>query len=124
MPARYELLNLGRDEQLQTAPARSTSHLQVGDTAIVVSDPDPVRARASAPDGQVVGTLYKNYQLPITGGPVCANGILWWEVTLRDSTRPGSPRALAMVIQRTLPRPENGGRANAGRASRRRTAKR
>ena len=80
-----------------TAPARSTSHLQVGDTAIVVSDPDPVRARASAPDGQVVGTLYKNYQLPITGGPVCANSILWWEVTLRDGTVPGSPKALAMV---------------------------
>ncbi len=82
---RYELLNLG-GTSASDCPGALESHLQVGDTAIVVSDPDPVRARASAPDGQVVGTLYKNYQLPITGGPLCANGILWWEVTLRDST--------------------------------------
>ena len=79
---RYELLNLGGSnvDCLGAPPSR----LQVGDTAIVISDPDPLRARASAPDGTVIDSLYKNYQLPIIGGPTCANSLLWWEVTLRD----------------------------------------
>ncbi|MEO8392350.1 MAG: Ig-like domain-containing protein [Chloroflexota bacterium] len=80
---RYELLNLGGTSAAD-CPGALESHLQVGDSAIVVSDPDPVRARASAPDGAVVDTLYKNYQLTITGGPLCSNGILWWEVLLRE----------------------------------------
>ncbi len=78
---RYELLNLGAQVECSGAPQ---THLQVGDTAIVVSDPDPVRARSSAPDGDVIATLYKNYQLSIIGGPLCANNLLWWNVSLRD----------------------------------------
>ncbi|MFN8562123.1 MAG: Ig-like domain-containing protein [Anaerolineae bacterium] len=80
---RYELLDLGSSGSVD-CPGALTSNLQVGDTAIIVSDPDPVRARASAPDGQVLTTLYKDYQMPIIGGPTCANDMLWWEVTLRD----------------------------------------
>ena len=77
----YELLNLGSDEICPGAPA---SRLQVGDTAIVISAPDPVRARATAPDGEIVDLLYRDYQLPVIGGPVCADGLLWWEVELRS----------------------------------------
>ncbi len=86
---RYELLNLGNTASTNTAAACTgapATRLQVGDTAIVISDPDPIRARASAPDGAVVGSLYKNYQLPIVGGPICASSMLWWQVTLRDGT--------------------------------------
>ncbi len=79
---RYELLDLGGNSV--DCPGAPPSNLQVGDTAVVVSDPDPVRARASAPDGAVLTTLYKNYQMPIIGGPTCASSMLWWEVTLRD----------------------------------------
>ncbi len=81
---RYELLNLGGGSV--DCPGAPPSRLHVGATAIVISDPDPLRARASAPDGAVINSLYKDYQLPIIGGPTCANNLLWWEVTLRDGT--------------------------------------
>lgn len=81
---RYELLNLG-DTALD-CPGALESHLYVGANAIVVSDPDPVRARASAPDGEILEVLYKDYALSIVGGPVCANDMLWWEVSLRDGS--------------------------------------
>ncbi|MBI5669953.1 MAG: Ig-like domain-containing protein [Chloroflexi bacterium] len=80
---RYELLNLGATGAAD-CPGAPASRLKVGDLAIVISDPDPVRARASAPDGEVIAQLYRDYQLPVVGGPVCADGILWWEVRLRD----------------------------------------
>jgi hypothetical protein len=80
----YQLLNLSEAAQADSCPSAPESRLQVGDVAIVISEPDGVRARASAPDGEVLETLYRDYQLPVTGGPVCANGILWWEVRLRD----------------------------------------
>ncbi|HUN07465.1 MAG TPA: Ig-like domain-containing protein [Aggregatilineales bacterium] len=82
---RYELLNLGDSiGGAVTCPGAPESRLKVGDTAVVITDPDPVRARASAPDGEVVGQLYRDYALPIIGGPICANDILWWQVRLRD----------------------------------------
>ena len=81
---RYELLNLG-DTTLE-CPGALESHLYVGANAIVVSQPDPVRARASAPDGEILEVLYKDYALSVIGGPVCANDMLWWEVTLRDGS--------------------------------------
>jgi uncharacterized protein YfaS (alpha-2-macroglobulin family) len=83
---RYELLNLGESASASAAacPGAPAPRLQVGDTAIVISDPDPVRARASAPDGEVVAQLYRDYALPIIGGPLCADSILWWQVRLRD----------------------------------------
>lgn len=86
---KYELLTLGGALTPGGAfecPGAPTSRLKVGDTAIVVSDPDPVRARANPPDGEVLSQLYKDYQLPIIGGPVCANQIVWWQVRLRDET--------------------------------------
>jgi alpha-2-macroglobulin len=77
----YELLNLGGQE---ICPGAAVSRLQVGDTAIVISDPDPVRARSEPPDGEIVELLYRDYQLEVTGGPVCEDGLLWWQVELRS----------------------------------------
>src|SRR5690606_3420505 len=60
------------------------TRLKVGDIAIVVTDPDPVSARTAPVDGDVVQALYRDYQIPVEGGPVCANSIVWWEVRLRN----------------------------------------
>lgn len=60
------------------------SRLQVGDTAIVVSDPDPVRARETAPNGEILELLYRDYQVVLTNGPFCENGIPFWQITLAD----------------------------------------
>lgn len=81
---RYELLNLSGESAAANCPGAPQSRLKVGDVAIVITTPDPVRARASAPDGAVIDQLYRDYQLPVTGGPLCANSIVWWEVQLRD----------------------------------------
>lgn len=82
---RYELLDLGgAGGGAVSCPGAPPTRLKVGDSAIVISDPDPVRARATPPDGEVITRLYKDYVLPIIGGPVCANEILWWEVQLRE----------------------------------------
>ncbi|MBE2267520.1 MAG: hypothetical protein IAE80_04765, partial [Anaerolinea sp.] len=78
---RYELLSLG-DTSID-CPGAPESRLQVGDVAVVIAT-DAVRARASAPDGEVLTLLYQDYRLPIVGGPVCANEIVWWQVRLRD----------------------------------------
>ncbi len=80
----YELLQLSGQAANLECPGAPPSRLKVGDMAIVISDPDPVRARESAPDGAVIDQLYRDYQLPIVGGPVCADSIVWWEVRLRD----------------------------------------
>ncbi|MCB9452673.1 MAG: Ig-like domain-containing protein [Anaerolineaceae bacterium] len=84
----YELLDLSADAGTTAAcPGAPASRLKVGDTAIVITDPDPVRARQTPPDGEIVTLLYKDYRLPIVGGPVCANDAVWWEVELRDQGR-------------------------------------
>lgn len=87
---KYQLLTLGGEVSGSGSfdcPGAAPSRVKVGDTAIVISDPNPVRARSNAPDGEVLAQLYKDYQLPIIGGPVCANNILWWQVRLRDETQ-------------------------------------
>ncbi|MEP6988923.1 MAG: Ig-like domain-containing protein, partial [Chloroflexota bacterium] len=85
---KFELLHLGGDNNSTAAcPDAPPSKLKVGDVAVVISGPEAVRARASAPDGEVVDQLYKDYQLPIVGGPTCANGSVWWQVQLRDDRK-------------------------------------
>ncbi len=86
---KFELLQLGGavGSIASTCVGAPTSKLGVGDIAIVVSGPEAVRARASAPDGEVIDQLYKDYQLPVVGGPVCANSTLWWQVQLRDDRK-------------------------------------
>jgi len=85
---KFELLHLGGDNSLTAAcPGAPASKLKVGDVAVVISSPDPVRARASAPDGEVLDSLYKDYQLPVVGGPTCASNLVWWQVQLRDDRK-------------------------------------
>ncbi len=90
---RYELLHLGEQAAGAEGGNRATScagapesRLKVGDVAVVITDPDPLRARSAPVDGDVVDQLYRDYQLPIVGGPVCASELIWWEVRLRDGS--------------------------------------
>ncbi|MBN1966910.1 MAG: Ig-like domain-containing protein, partial [Anaerolineae bacterium] len=85
---RYELLTIsdqGGGMPVE-CPGAPESRLAVGATAIVITDPDPLRVRDSAPGGEIIGLLYRDYQLPVVGGPVCANGLYWWQIELRDGT--------------------------------------
>ncbi len=86
---KYELLHLGSDSSGSAVACAGApeSKLKVGDIAVVISGPEAVRARASAPDGEVIDQLYKDYQLPIVGGPICANSVVWWQVQLRDDRK-------------------------------------
>ncbi len=84
---RYELLTLGqRGNAIVDCPGAPASRLQVGDVAIVTTEPDALRVRQSPPDGQQIDAIFRGYQLPVVGGPVCANNIVWWEVELRDGS--------------------------------------
>ncbi len=85
---RYELLNIstaGGGTPVE-CPGAPEPRLEVGGVGIVISDPDPLRVRAAAPDGEIIGLLYRDYQFPVVGGPVCANGLYWWQIRLRDGT--------------------------------------
>lgn len=88
---RYELLNLGNIVGEGgggiSCPGAPPSRLNVGDSAIVITEPDPLRARSAPVDGEVVDQLFRDYRLPVVGGPVCADEFLWWEVELRDGSR-------------------------------------
>ena len=84
---RFELLNLGgavSNTGGVTCAGAPASRLRVGDSAVVITDPDPLRARSAPVDGAVVDQLYRDYRLSVVGGPVCADQIIWWEVELRD----------------------------------------
>jgi hypothetical protein len=81
---RYELLDLGASGNGVACAGSPASRLRVGDSARVISDPDPVRARATPGDGEIVTLLYRDYALTLTGGPECVNDVLWWQVALRD----------------------------------------
>jgi uncharacterized protein YfaS (alpha-2-macroglobulin family) len=80
---RYELLSLGGGAA-QSCEGAPPSRLNVGDVARVVSDPDPVRARSAPGTGEIIDLLYRDYRLPVIGGPECLDGLLWWQVQLRD----------------------------------------
>ncbi|MDX1996015.1 MAG: Ig-like domain-containing protein [bacterium] len=67
-----------------SCPGAPPSRVNVGDIAVVITTPDPLRARSTPPDGEIVDLLYYGYAMEIVGGPVCANDLTWWEVTLRD----------------------------------------
>jgi alpha-2-macroglobulin len=85
---RYELVNLGT-AALGTSPDLSLScptapatRLSPGDIAVVISDPDPVRARSAPVDGEILELLYTGTTLEIIGSAVCANDIIWWPISL------------------------------------------
>lgn len=63
------------------------SRAAVGDRGRIITTPEPTRARATPVDGEIIDLLYEGYAFIIVGGPRCADGILWWEITLRDERR-------------------------------------
>lgn len=84
---RFDLLEFNEGFGRINCPAGLPTRLFNGTTAIVVADPDPVRARSAPVDGEIVDLLYVDYALPIIGDPVCgADGLFWYPVQLRDET--------------------------------------
>lgn len=91
---RYDFLDLADDSGDSIATNLITSsgdcsgaiaqRAKVGDRATVITEPEPLRARAFPPDGEVTELLYKGYAFQIVEGPVCANNIRWWGIELRD----------------------------------------
>ncbi len=90
---RYQLLpGTAEGESAPLAcPGAPAPRLEVGGMAVVLTDPDPLRARSGSPSGDIVDLLYKGYQAPVLGGPVCSDGLYWWQIRLRD----GSPAWVA-----------------------------
>lgn len=84
---RFDLLEFDESIGRLNCPTGLPTRLFNGTTAIVVADPDPVRARSAPVDGEIVDLLYLDYALPIVGDPVCgSDGLLWYPVELRDGT--------------------------------------
>ena len=84
---RFELLSLGSGDGADVGdvcPGAMPSKLRVGDTAIVITEPDPLRVRTYPPDGEQITQLYRDYIVPIVDGPVCANEIVWWRIELQN----------------------------------------
>lgn len=61
------------------------SRTRVGDRVTVVTEPDPLRVRSEPQTGEIIELIYKGYQMPVVGGPQCLNGIVWWQIELRDA---------------------------------------
>lgn len=83
---RYELLSMGKGGDWD-CPQALPPRVAVGDSAIVISSPDPIRARSEPVSGEIVELLYRDYVIPVVGGPVCANDLRWWEVELRSGDK-------------------------------------
>jgi hypothetical protein len=84
---RFDLLEF--DDTIGTYSCGNSlpSQLQLGDRPLVITEPDPIRARSAPVDGEIVDLLYRDYALTILAGPVCGeDGLLWWKVQLRDET--------------------------------------
>ncbi|MEM9954422.1 MAG: Ig-like domain-containing protein [Chloroflexota bacterium] len=84
---RFDLLEFNESVNGIACPASLPTRLFNGTTAIVTSDPDPVRARSAPVTGEIVDLLYVDYALPILDEPVCgSDGLTWYPVQLRDGT--------------------------------------
>ncbi|MBW4436591.1 MAG: Ig-like domain-containing protein [Pleurocapsa minor GSE-CHR-MK-17-07R] len=89
---RYELINLGSaalgtgTDLSLSCPTAPATRLAPGDVAIVISNPDPVRARATPVDGEILELLYNGTTVSILGDAVCANDIVWWPINLPDGS--------------------------------------
>lgn len=109
----YELLTIttqGESQPLE-CPGAPEPRLEVGGTAVVITEPDPLRARGGSPAGEIVALLYKDYQLPVVGGPVCEGGLYWWQVELRDGSlawiAEGDSSEYYVALKAPAPRPES-----------------
>jgi alpha-2-macroglobulin len=65
-------------------PGAMPSRANVGDRAQIITDPDPTRARSAPVNGEILELMYKDYAFTITGGPDCREGIVWWQIELRE----------------------------------------
>ncbi len=84
---RFDLLEFNEGIGSLQCPSSLPTRLFNGTSAIVVADPDPVRARSAPVDGEIVDLLYIDYALPIIDEPVCgSDGLIWYPVQLRDGT--------------------------------------
>jgi uncharacterized protein YfaS (alpha-2-macroglobulin family) len=96
---RYDLLSV-TDQGSSGAPPPAASvncpgapatRLKVGATVIVLSDdPRPIRVRSSAGlNGTQIAQLPPGTQMTVVGGPVCADGYVWWKITTSDKKTTG-----------------------------------
>lgn len=84
---RFDLLNLGEAAVAGGAASCSgalPSRIAVGDIAVVSTEPDPLRARQSPPDGEIVDLIYQGYRFNVLDGPRCIDGLPWFQIELRD----------------------------------------
>jgi hypothetical protein len=58
------------------------SRLQAGNTAILTAGgpPNRVRTEPVVDEGNIIGLLYENTTVTILGGPVCADGLVFWKI--------------------------------------------
>ncbi|MFN8371986.1 MAG: alpha-2-macroglobulin family protein [Anaerolineae bacterium] len=81
---RYELLDAGAGGGADcTGRTAIRARWRCGDCH---QRPRPVARVHAAPDGEVRELLYRDYRLPVVSGPQCIDGIVWWEVRLRDES--------------------------------------
>ena len=88
---RYELLDLADTSIGTTVTSEQCANalpqrVRVGDSAIVITEPDPLRARSEPIDGEIVELLYRDYVFTVVDGPVCDSGLTWWGIQLRDNS--------------------------------------
>jgi hypothetical protein len=83
---RYELLLMSKEgddgiENLQCLGAPET-RMQTGDIGMVsLDDPRPLRVRADPNlQGQIITELNPGAQFEVIGGPICADGFIWWNI--------------------------------------------
>lgn len=84
---RFDLLEFDANMGINNCPQAMPTRLLSENRAIVISDPDPVRARSAPVDGEIVDLLYVDYALTLLDNPICgSDGLLWYPVQLRDET--------------------------------------
>lgn len=84
---RFDLLEFNEGIGTLDCSASLPTRLFNGTNAIVVADPNPVRARSAPVDGEIIDLLYVDYALPIIDEPQCgSDGLMWYPVQLRDGT--------------------------------------
>ena len=84
---RFELVDLSTSTTAVSAVSCEgalPSRIVAGDIAQVITAPDPLRVRASAPDGEILELLYQSSSMQVLTGPVCIEGIAWFEILLGD----------------------------------------
>lgn len=80
---RFQFIGLADLLSGDSCAGAPVARVQVGGQARVVLADGPLRAR-TAPDGDIQELLYKDYALTVLDGPVCQDGLRFWQVQLRN----------------------------------------